>query len=55
MSYFGSFTVYRLQLASGAMLKVSQANTQRHKDEHFTWGDTVWAQWSESAHVVLTA
>ncbi|MCK7494951.1 MAG: TOBE domain-containing protein [Comamonadaceae bacterium] len=26
MSYFGSFTVYHLELASGALLKVSQAN-----------------------------
>jgi putrescine transport system ATP-binding protein len=54
MSYFGSFTVFHLQLASGAALKVSMANTQRHRDEDFTWGDTVWASWSESAHVVLT-
>ena len=54
MSYFGAFTVFHLHLASGAMLKVSMANTQRHRDEDITWGDTVWAQWSESAHVVLT-
>ena len=54
MSYFGSFTVFHLQLASGALLKVSLANTQRHRDEDYTWGDRVWAQWSESAHVVLT-
>ena len=54
MSYFGSFTVYHLELASGARLKVSLANTQRHRDDEFTWGDTVWAHWSRSAHVVLT-
>ncbi len=54
LSYFGSFTVYHLLLASGAKLKVSQANTQRHRDVELTWGDTVWATWSESAHVVLT-
>ena len=46
MSYFGSFTVYHLQLASGALLKVSQANTQRHRDDAFTWGDRAWAHWS---------
>ena len=55
MSYFGSFTVYHLALASGAMLKVSQANTERHVDDALTWGDRAWAQWSPSAHVVLTA
>ena len=53
-SYFGSFTVYHLSLASGAVLKVSEANTERHREEEFTWGDTVWARWSPSAHVVLT-
>jgi putrescine transport system ATP-binding protein len=54
MAYFGSFTVYRLQLASGALLKVSMANTQRHRDNEITWGDQVWAHWSDSAQVVLT-
>ena len=54
MSYFGSFTVYHLVLASGAALKVSQANTQRYRVDDFTWGDEVWARWSDSAHVVLT-
>jgi putrescine transport system ATP-binding protein len=53
-SYFGSYTVYLLELASGATLKVSQANTQRHRDGELTWGDRAWASWSESAHVVLT-
>jgi putrescine transport system ATP-binding protein len=55
MSYFGSHTLYHLVLASGALLKVSVANVQRHRDDEFTWGDEVWAHWSRSAHVVLTA
>nr|MCU0774243.1 TOBE domain-containing protein [Ideonella sp.] len=55
MSYFGSFTVYHLLLPSGARLKISQSNTQRHPDDHLTWGDEAWAHWSRSAHVVLTA
>ena len=54
MSYFGAFTVFRLKLASGAQLQVSMANTQRHRDDDFTWGDTVWAHWSRSSQVVLT-
>ena len=55
LSYFGSFSVYHIELSSGARLKVSLANVQRHRDDEFTWGDTVWAHWSRSAHVVLTA
>ncbi len=54
LSYFGSFTVYHLELPSGARLKVAQANVQRHRDDEFTWGDQVWAHWSRMAHVVLT-
>ena len=45
---------YQLELASGARLKVSAANLQRHRDDAFTWGDTVWAHWARSAQVVLT-
>ncbi len=54
MSYFGSFTVFHLLLGSGAVLKVSMANTARHQDKGFTWGDAVWAHWADSAQVVLT-
>jgi putrescine transport system ATP-binding protein len=54
MAYFGSFTVYHLQLASGAMLKVSQSNVARHHDDQLTWGDTAWASWSPTSQVVLT-
>ncbi len=53
LSYFGSHTVFHLQLASGAALKVSMANTERQRQDA-TRGDTVWASWSDSAHVVLT-
>ena len=53
-AYFGSYTVYHLALPSGATLKVSQSNTQRHRDDELTCGDTAWAHWSRSAHVVLT-
>jgi putrescine transport system ATP-binding protein len=54
MSYFGSFTVYHLQLASGMKLKVAQANTQRHRADALTWGDEAWASWDDTAQVVLT-
>jgi putrescine transport system ATP-binding protein len=54
MAYFGSYTVYHLRLASGTVLKASMANTQRHREDQLTWGDTAWAHWSRSAQVVLT-
>jgi putrescine transport system ATP-binding protein len=54
MSYFGSYTVYHLQLASGQILKVSTSNAERHREHPLTWGDEVWASWSPTSPVVLT-
>ncbi len=54
LSYFGALSVYHLQLASGAVLKISEMNADRHRDDHLSWGDTGWASWSASAQVVLT-
>jgi putrescine transport system ATP-binding protein len=53
-AYFGSFTVYHVVLPSGAIVKASGANTERHRDGEPTWGDEVWVHWAPSAHVVLT-
>ena len=55
LSYFGSFTVYHLALPSGAVLKVSQSNTERERSGQPTWGDEAWASWSTLAPVVLTS
>ncbi|KNZ33828.1 MAG: transporter [Methylibium sp. NZG] len=54
ISYFGSFTVLHLTLPSGAALKVSQANTDRHPEDRLTWGDEAWAHWDGWSQVVLT-
>jgi len=54
LAYFGSFTVFHIVLPSGAVLKVSQNNAERHPDDVITWDDEVWAHWSPSSHVVLT-
>jgi putrescine transport system ATP-binding protein len=55
MAYFGSFTVYHLALASGAVLKISASNTERHRDHAIAVGDVAWAHWSPTAQVVLTS
>ena len=54
LSYFGSFTVYHLELPSGRVLKISQNNTQRHPEHELTWGSEAWAHWSRQSQVVLT-
>ena len=55
LAYFGSYTVYHLLLPSGAVLKVSQSNTERQPDTPLTWGDAAWASWSPLSQVVLTS
>ena len=55
MAYFGSFTVYRLVLASGALLKVSLSNAERHHEQAIGHGDVVRAAWPASAPVLLSA
>ena len=54
VAYFGSFTVYHLLLKSGALLKVSESNTERHREHCLASGDAAWAAWTPTAQVVLT-
>ncbi len=54
-AYCGSFTVYRLALASGQSLKISTSNTDRQLANAMQPGDRAWAQWSPTAPMVLTS
>jgi putrescine transport system ATP-binding protein len=54
-SYFGSFTVYNLELAGGRRLKVSESNVERHRSDAPDEGQVAWATWPDSAQVVLTS
>jgi len=53
-SYFGSFTVYVLELPGGHRLKVSEGNVDRYRRDAPGVGDAIWATWPDSAQVVLT-
>ena len=53
-SYFGSFTVYNLELEGGRRLKVSEANVERHRADAPDEGQVAWATWPDTAQVVLT-
>ena len=54
LSYFGSFTMYHIKLASGAVIKVHIENDERVHSDVPTWGDKVWAYWPDTSQVVLT-
>ena len=53
VAYFGSFTVYRIALPSGAVLKASVPNAERHPTRAIRRGDAVRARWLATAPVVL--
>jgi putrescine transport system ATP-binding protein len=53
-SYFGSFTVYILELPDGRRLKVSESNVERYRADAPAAGETAWATWPDTAQVVLT-
>jgi putrescine transport system ATP-binding protein len=53
-SYFGSFTVYNLELVGGRRLKVSESNVERHRADAPGEGHVAWATWPDTAQVVLT-
>jgi putrescine transport system ATP-binding protein len=55
IAYFGSHSVYHVQLPSGARVMANFVNSQRWASERFTWNDEVWLAWGENAGVVLTA
>jgi len=52
-SYFGSFTVYNLELPGGRRLKVSESNVERHRADAPAEGEAAWAAWPDTAQVVL--
>ncbi|MEO8079462.1 MAG: polyamine ABC transporter ATP-binding protein [Caldimonas sp.] len=54
VAYFGSFTLYHLQLPGGRILKVSQSNAERLAGDPLIWDDEAWASWSPLSQVVLT-
>ncbi|WP_124948938.1 ABC transporter ATP-binding protein [Sulfuriferula thiophila] len=54
IAYFGAYTTYHLQLASGMILKAQELNSTRDLSCGLTWGDRAYASWHELAMVVLT-
>jgi len=52
-NYFGSFSVYNVVLDSGAVLKVSESNVDRFREDAPEEGQEAWASWTDTAQVVL--
>ena len=55
IGYLGDWTVYRVKLASGAILRVSCANASRFVEHPITWDEPVHLTFAPDAGVILTA
>ncbi len=54
-AYMGGLTVYRVRLASGKEVRVTQPNISRASSERLTWNEQVYLFWDLDSSVVLTA
>ena len=54
IAYMGDMSIYLVQLDSGKVVRITQPNTMRHKEDRLTWDERVWISWHESAGVVVT-
>ncbi|MET4103595.1 putrescine transport system ATP-binding protein [Roseovarius sp. MBR-78] len=53
IAYLGNLSTYHVEIAGGRMVKAQTANTRRLSRRDFTWEDTVWLSWSDTAAVML--
>ncbi|WP_207802636.1 ABC transporter ATP-binding protein [Motiliproteus coralliicola] len=55
IAYMGSLSLFRVKLASGKEVRITQPNFDRRIGERFTWDDKVFLHWDEESSVVLTS
>ena len=53
IAYLGNMSTYHVELASGHVIKAQTANTRRISRRSYTWEDSVWLSWTETAGVAL--
>lgn len=55
IAYLGNISTYHVALPGGQVIKAQTANDRRIARRSFTWEDTVWLSWTDTAGVVLTS
>lgn len=55
IAYLGNMSTYHVELPTGHVVKAQTANTRRISRRSFTWDDSVWLSWSDTAGIVLPA
>ncbi|MCI2399157.1 ABC transporter ATP-binding protein [Aliiroseovarius subalbicans] len=53
IAYLGNISTYHVELPGGAVVKAQTANTRRVHRRSFTWDDSVWLSWTDTAGAVL--
>lgn len=53
IAYLGNLSTYHVELENGQMIKAQTANTTRLERRSFTWEDSVWLSWTDTAAIVL--
>ena len=53
IGYLGDWTVYRIKLASGAILRVTRANRSRFVENPIDWDEQVYVTFAPDAAVIL--
>jgi putrescine transport system ATP-binding protein len=53
IGYLGDVSIYHVRLASGAVVRCTQANRARLIERPITWEDRVWLTWAPDASVIL--
>ncbi|MEZ5812754.1 MAG: ABC transporter ATP-binding protein [Rhizobiaceae bacterium] len=55
IAYLGNISTYHVRLESGHVIKAQTANVRRVGRQSFTWEDTVWLSFTDTAGIVLTS
>lgn len=53
VAYQGSLSIYRIELSTGKIVRVTMPNHARTTERKVDWGDGVWLCWERHAAVVL--
>jgi len=53
IAYLGNLSTYYVQMPNGQMIKAQAANSRRRSSRPFTWEDTVWLSWTDTAGIIL--
>jgi putrescine transport system ATP-binding protein len=53
VAYLGASCIYRVKLASGRLLQITESNRRRDLALAYQWEEPVWVAWEESAGALL--